>query len=397
MQAEIIAIGDELTSGARLDTNSQWLSQQLTDLGVRVIAHTTIADDLPAMVDAIHCAANRCDIAICSGGLGPTADDLTRQGFANAAKVELVLDDDALQHIRQLFARRKREMPERNIVQAQFPAGSKVISNPHGSAPGFEQVVEVSDQSARFFTLPGVPAELKEMFAETVKPRIIDLLGGKRKWIRHRSIKCFGVGESDIEAMLPDIIRRGREPTVGITVSQATITLRISAEGDSVHACQSQIDSTETTIRGCLGDLVFGTEEEQLEHAVIRILKETGKTICVAEIGTGGLLSKWFSLADQNQEVFRGGQILTTAPNSLEEIADRVRRELLADFCLVTGPFPTLDSHEATRDHVAFLIAGDENSVVQTKPFLGHPDILHNRAAKQALDFLRKSICKQTE
>ena len=392
MLAEIIAIGDELTSGARLDTNSQWLSQELADLGIRVIAHTTIADDIDAMVNAIQNTTTRCDIAICSGGLGPTADDLTRHAFAKAAGVEMILNEEVLAHIRDLFARRKREMPVRNKIQAEFPDGSTVISNPHGSAPGFEQVINHVDQSARFFTLPGVPAELKEMFVETVKPRIIGLLGSQRKWIQHRVIKCFGVGESDLEAMLPDLIRRGREPTVGITVSQATITLRISAHAESPEDCRTQLDSTELTIRESLGDLVYGVDEEQLEHAIVRLLGDAGKSVCTVEVGTCGMISKWMSLADEGGNVFRGGRVLADREPSFSEIAQHFREESDADYCLATGPFPNLDIDESSRDHFSFMVVTESDTISDSKPFRGHPAILNKRAAKQALDLLRKTV-----
>src|SRR4051812_6861020 len=141
MPAEIIAIGDELTSGQRLDTNTQWLSQRLNELGVPVTFHTTVGDDLEANIAVFRTAVERADLVISTGGLGPTADDLTRDAIAAAAGVELVEDAAALAHIQSLFARRKREMPERNKLQAQFPRGSQVVPNPEGTAPGIDFTV----------------------------------------------------------------------------------------------------------------------------------------------------------------------------------------------------------------------------------------------------------------
>ena len=138
MRAEIISIGDELTSGQRLDTNSQWLSQRLGELGIPVVFHTTVADDLDANIEVFRTAIGRADIVVSTGGLGPTADDLTRDAIAAAAGVELVEDAAAMEHIKNLFARRKREMPERNKLQALFPRGSQVIPNPEGTAPGID-------------------------------------------------------------------------------------------------------------------------------------------------------------------------------------------------------------------------------------------------------------------
>ncbi|HXT58752.1 MAG TPA: competence/damage-inducible protein A, partial [Pirellulales bacterium] len=173
MIAEVISIGDELTSGQRLDTNSQWLSQRLGEIGVPVLYHTTVADDLEANVRVFRQAVERADVVIATGGLGPTADDLTREALAQLIGAELVLDDASLAHIRALFSRRKREMPERNLVQAMFPAGARVVFNPHGTAPGIDlEVPPPLGRPSRIFALPGVPAEMIEMWDETVAGRL---------------------------------------------------------------------------------------------------------------------------------------------------------------------------------------------------------------------------------
>src|SRR5881392_2895785 len=173
MRAEIISIGDELTTGQRLDTNSQWLAERLLEIGVLVAFHTTVGDQLADNVLVFRQACERADIVVVTGGLGPTADDLTRQALADVVGVELVQDDVSLAHIKSLFARRKREMPASNIIQAQFPRGSKPIHNPNGSAPGIDIAIpRAVGQPVRVFALPGVPAEMKEMWAATVGPAI---------------------------------------------------------------------------------------------------------------------------------------------------------------------------------------------------------------------------------
>ena len=279
MRAEIIAIGDELTSGQRLDTNSQWLSERLGEIGIPVAFHTTVGDDLENNIAVFRTAIERAEIVVATGGLGPTADDLTRDAVAAAAGVELVQDDAALAHIRNLFARRKREMPERNKLQAQFPRGSRVVPNPDGTAPGIDLTVPRScGPPCRVIALPGVPAEMFAMWNETVAPA---LTAGQaeKKVICHHRIKCFGVGESDLEAMLPDMIRRKREPLVGITVSGATITLRITTSGPNEAACRKAMAPTVAQIREILGVLVYGEEDDELEHAVVRLLNERGRSV----------------------------------------------------------------------------------------------------------------------
>src|SRR5262249_43102063 len=158
----------------RLDTNSQWLSERLGELGVRVVYHTTVADDLAANENVFRAAIARADIVVATGGLGPTADDLTREVLASVAGRELVLDEPSLEYIRHLFQRFKRDMPERNRVQALFPAGSKIIHNPNGTAPGiWLDVPRPAGGACHVFALPGVPAEMFEMFHQTVGPAVL--------------------------------------------------------------------------------------------------------------------------------------------------------------------------------------------------------------------------------
>lgn len=165
MIAEVISIGDELTSGQRLDTNSHWISERLGELGIRVMYHTTVADDLAANVDVFRAAAQRADIVVATGGLGPTADDLTREALAEVVGRPLVLDEPSLEYIRELFARFKRDMPERNRVQALFPQGSRIISNANGTAPGiWLDVPRQGTGDSHVFALPGVPAECSRCF-----------------------------------------------------------------------------------------------------------------------------------------------------------------------------------------------------------------------------------------
>jgi nicotinamide-nucleotide amidase len=409
MFAEVISIGDELTSGERLDTNSQWLSQRLGELGVRTIWHTTIADHLEANVEVFRIALQRADLIVCTGGLGPTADDLTRQALSLATDRPLVRDAAALEQIATLFAKRGRTMPERNAVQADFPQGSIVIPNPHGTAPGIDLTqVRSTGQSSRIFCLPGVPAEMKEMWSATVQPAIQQLVGPTQV-IRHRVIKCFGAGESELEAMLPDLIRRGRDPQVGITVHQATITLRISAQAESADAAYAKMDSTVDVIYQTLGELVFGDESDELQHAVTKLLTNHQQSLCTVEIGTAGIISRWFGELETAKTVYRGGAMLHTTekqPTWLDTLADqqrtpqqivaaianKARSDWQTDWALVTGPvFMPADS-EIPR--IVFALAGAERTLTIEQSFTGHPEILVPRAAKQALNMLRLKLLR---
>ncbi|NIP86065.1 MAG: CinA family nicotinamide mononucleotide deamidase-related protein [Planctomycetales bacterium] len=398
MRAEVLAIGDELTSGQRLDTNSQWLSLRLQELGIAVVRHATVADELSAMTEALRHAAARCEVAIVSGGLGPTADDLTRQALAEAGGVELELDEFSLRHIQQLFQDRGRPMPDRNRVQAMFPTGSRPIPNPHGTAPGIEiSLPRDGGGVCHTFALPGVPAEMQEMWFASVVPALTEL-GGQRKVIRHRRLKCFGAGESQIESMLPDLIRRGRQPSVGITVHTATITLRITATGQSPQECQDLIAPTEATIRQCLGEMVFGEEDDELQHAVVRLLHQRGKTLATAEAGTAGRLGHWLSELAEAAGVYRGGLVAAAYAN--EDLvqngrqlahggAEGCRLQFSADYGLAIGPIPQARDGGQQADEYFIALADGQEVTVHGATNAGHPEIIRDRAAKQALNLLR--------
>ncbi|HEY1066944.1 MAG TPA: molybdopterin-binding protein, partial [Pirellulales bacterium] len=305
MIAEVLAIGDELTSGERLNTNSQWLSKRLGEIGIPVAYHSTVVDQMGPLRDVIETAVRRADVILVTGGLGPTADDLTREAIALALGVPLVLDEPSLAHIDKMFTRRGRPMPERNRIQAMFPEGTRVIPNPEGTAPGVDASFPRIDGSvSRLFALPGVPAEMFQMWEQTVRPALI--VGRNVRTIRHREIKVFGAGESAVEQMLPDLIRRGRVPSVGITAHQATITLRITAEGDSEEECLALAEPTAKIIYDCLGSLVYGEGTDDVHHAVIRRLRELGRTLATVEIGTSGRLATAFAESNAG-DVYRGG------------------------------------------------------------------------------------------
>lgn len=405
MQAEVIAIGDEITSGERLDTNSQWLSRQLTQMGIRVLFHSTVGDELDAVAQVFAHAIERADLIAATGGLGPTADDLTRDGLAQAMGADLELDEASLAHIRQLFESRGRTMPEKNQVQAMFPAGSRPIPNPEGTAPGIHlEVAREGRPPCRLFCFPGVPAEMKQMWEQTALPEITGLVGEPRV-IRHRVIKCFGIGESHLEEKLPDLIRRGRRPSVGITVHEATISLRITADGATPEDCYAAMEPTIATIRTSLGNLIFGEEEDELEDAVVRLLVERNQTLSTAEL-SDGRMAHWLGNVPGSEAVYHGGMIgeqtieagllqgqsPVTAAEDIEHvqvIAQQCREEFATDYGLATSRYPDLSLPEASRPKFLAALAGPDGTLTRRFTYLGHTAILKSRAAKQALNLLR--------
>lgn len=305
IKAEIIAIGAELTSGQCLDTNSAWLARRLDDLGIDVRFHTTIADDLADNVSAFQLAANRVDLVLVSGGLGPTQDDLTREALARAAGVELVRDPHAEAELIAFFARRNRPIPERNFVQAFIPSGGEILSNPIGTAPG----IWFKLGRARFACMPGVPNELKMMFDDQVVPHIKGLTGDSARVVVRRKINTFGRGESEIEAEALDLTARGRIPEVGITASEATISFRIAASGSTEAEAREAIQPTVDLIYQRFGDWIVGEDDQDVAYALSRELITRGMKIAPAESCTGGLIAHMLTSIAGSSAYFPGGVV----------------------------------------------------------------------------------------
>jgi len=408
MRAEIIAIGDELICGQRLDTNTPWLSQQMADLGIICVQHTTIGDDLAVNVRALRDAFDRADVIVTTGGLGPTQDDLTREALAEATGALLEHIEELETHIRHLFERRGRKMPDRNLVQAMLPAGSQAIPNPNGTAPGVQVVVKQNDNKCHVFALPGVPSEMKEMWHGTVAPAITAMSDGQPKVVVHRTLRCFGAGESAIEERLFDLTRRGREPVVGITASSGTISLRVTAAGSDATACHAVIKPTADAIYQRLGDLVFGEDDDMLQHAVAKQLHDRGQSLVTAEWGTDGLISRWLASVPNVSSVFRGGLSFSNAESAfrwlqsrvgatvcdrdLPKMAEVLRLQRGADWALIAGDLPSGEEDPLAPRTLHVVFAGDGIDKQFERPYSAHPAIVADIAAKHALNTLRLEL-----
>jgi len=337
MRAEIIAIGSELVSGQSLDTNSRWLSQELSALGIVVAFHTTLGDVLDDHMGVFRIACDRADLVVMTGGLGPTQDDLTREALAGCAGVPLVEDPESLAAIAAMFARRHRAMAERNRVQALFPQGAEPLPNRVGTAPG----IWIRIGRTTIACLPGVPSEMRVMFGEQVVPRL-----RKEGWVERiiveRKINLFGKGEADVEAQALDLTVRGRVPEVGITAHDGTISFRITASGADRDLARLAIEPTARMIHERFGSMILGEGAVDVPEALLEELIRTGTTIATAESCTGGLIAHMITALAGVSPYYLGGVV---------SYANEAKTELLG------VPRGFLEAHGAVSPEVAAAMA----------------------------------------
>ncbi len=303
MKAVVLSIGSELTRGRTVDTNAAWLSHELARWGVEVRWHVTVPDAQDAICEAIRTACLQAELVVMTGGLGPTLDDLTRQALAATMGVPLECSAPHVERIRAFFAQRGRSMPETNTIQACFPVGSEPIDNPCGTAPGIRAVCG----AATVFVLPGVPREMREMFAASVAPYVADRTGGAI--LLDTTLHCFGAGESDIAERIADLMARDRDPQVGTSAKQGVIHVRVYAGGATADEAQRAVEETAVEVRRRLGRLVYGCDEETLPSVVGRLLEARGKTMATAESCTGGLVAKLLTDVPGSSAYFLQGLI----------------------------------------------------------------------------------------
>lgn len=329
MHAICISTGHEFLLGQVVDTNSAWLSQRLTGLGVSVIQHQTVGDQAEAICQAIRQAAQHADWVVLTGGLGPTPDDQARQGLAEALGSQLIEDPASLAQIEQLFARIGRPVTPANRLQAQIPRGCQALENRCGSAPG----ILARLGRAQVALLPGVPAEMRAMFEQHLAGPIAAAAGGRV--ILTQTLRCLGGGESQIATALADLIRPGQNPVVGTTASEGVISVRVSAAGDSQEQARQLLQETGNEIRRRLGRLLFGEGEDTLSQVVGELLSQRQMTLALAESCTGGWIAKAVTDTPGSSTYFLRGYVAYTNQAKTELLG--VPAELIAEHGAVSS------------------------------------------------------------
>jgi nicotinamide-nucleotide amidase len=284
---EILATGEEIRTGALVDSNSAHIAERMERCGARVVRLNAVGDDLAQLTAVLREIGGRADAAVVTGGLGPTVDDLSAQAAAAAAAVGLGLDPAALASIEEFFRRRNRPMNPSIRKQAMLPEGAEVLLNPVGTAPGFQLKIG----RCRFFFLPGVPHEMQRMLADHVLPRVTSLMGGRLEVRRVKTLSCFGLTESLTGERLEGLGSRFPGVQLGLRARFPEIQVKLYGSGPEEAQVTAALELAAAWTRDRLGDMVFADGGEPMEAVVGRLLRERGATLAVAESCTGGLIA----------------------------------------------------------------------------------------------------------
>lgn len=411
LTAEIIAIGSELLTPQKTDTNSLWLTEKLNDIGVEVMLKTVVGDDELRLEEVIRDALKRSDIVITTGGLGPTEDDVSRQVSARAVDRELVYHDDIEAHLRERFRAWGREMPEINKRQAYIIDGAEILPNPNGSAVGM--LIELGEKILA--VLPGPPREMKPMFGEYVLPKIKERSGDVL--VRRRVIKVSGLGESAVDEAVSPIYKAYADVQTSILFNNSEVEIHLAAKSaDETHAT-AKLAEIADRIAEKLGNAVFSTAGESMEQVVGRLLTTRGETLSVAESCTGGLIGMRLTEVPGSSGYFREGAVTYSNEAKIERLG--VPDETIANFGAVsieTAEAMAVGMRETAKTDHAISVTGiagpdggsDDKPVGTvcigysgkqgTKSLRivlpGDRYLVRWRSSQVALDFLRRQLLK---
>ena len=291
MIAEILATGDEIRSGALVDSNSAYIAEKLEQEGVAVTRHISVGDDLDDLVNTMTEISQRVDVAVVTGGLGPTTDDLTSEAAAKAAGVKCEMDQKALQEIKDFFKKRQWPFSKSNAKQALLPKGCTTLDNPVGTAPGFQ----IKIGKCQFFCVPGVPPEMKRMLSQQVLPRIVDMQGDTRQYYMIRNISTFGLGESKVGEAVADVVKAVPGVKLGLRSWFPEIHVKLYAQGENQSQLTELLDKATAWVTEKMGNKVLSIEGRHMPQVVAELLLSKDATIALAESCTGGLIANWMT------------------------------------------------------------------------------------------------------
>ena len=307
MRAEIIGVGTEILLGQIANSNAQWISERFADIGVDVLHHQAVGDNVERIAEAFRLALSRADVVVVTGGLGPTQDDVTREGLAAALGLKLERHPEIEESLRDRFARMGRDMPAINLVQADVPERARYIMPERGTAPGL--VCETDGKV--IYAVPGVPAEMREMMQNTILPELAGRGGGAA--IVSRILRCTGIPESRVAEILDDLFAGSTNPTVAYLASSGEVKVRLTAKAPTRGQAEDLLAPLAEEVATRLAPHVFTTGDEELEQVVGRELRARRTTVACAESLTGGGLASRLTTAPGASEYFLGSAVCYTA------------------------------------------------------------------------------------
>lgn len=413
MKAEIITIGDEILIGQIIDTNSSWLGQELSKIGVSVVHRTSVSDNRQAIIDGLNAAKQRADIILITGGLGPTKDDITKYTLAEYFGSELVLDEKTLEWVTNIFKMRKLPMIDTNRNQAMLPQNCEVLFNKNGTAPG----MWFDEDGKVFISMPGVPFEMKVIFEEQCIPRLQKRF--KLPVILHRTILTCNIGESflaqkieQLENDLPPHIKLAYLPNIG------QVRLRFSGQHHHYATLKEEMDVIVGNLYELVGNSIFGEENDTLEKTVGLLLKGKDKTVATAESCTGGYIAHMITSVPGSSAYFTGSivsyandikiaelgvsaEILKTvgavSEECVKQMAEGIRKKFKTDYAISTSGIAGPDGGTETKPVGTVWVAVSSETQTITKLFnMGdNRERTIQRTAIQGLDMLRKMLLEE--
>lgn len=408
MSAEIISVGTELLMGNIVNTNAQYISQRLADLGIDCFLQTTVGDNHDRLVEAVHRGLERSDIIILTGGLGPTADDLTKETVADAFNRKLVLDEPSLVYIKQRFAKMRDIMTPNNIKQAMFPENCIILPNPNGTAPGC--IVEDGTKAA--ILMPGPPNEMVPMFEASVLPYLEKRSGYT---LKSKMLRIFGKGESSVEYQLKDLMQQQTNPTIAPYALNGEMKLRVTArckDGEDADKIMAPIIEE---VKKRIGEYIYSEDGLELHEEVARLISASGMTIAVAESCTGGMLCSKFVSVPGSSNWFKEGCVTysneakmnrlgvkketlaeygAVSAQTAIEMAEGIRRTAMADIGISTTGYAGPDGGTGDKPvgTVFIGVAAKDKSFYKELHLTGKRERIRNMACLNALDILRRNI-----
>ena len=405
MQAETISIGTELLLGAIVDTNAAYISQHLAEIGINLYYRVTVGDNQERIAKCIEQALGRADVVLCTGGLGPTVDDVTRQAVAQATGRELVRDEIMMGWVEDRFGGWGSNMTENNRRQGFMPQGAIPIENPVGTAPIFI----VQDKRGDVIVLPGVPHEMRYLMEREVIPYLKSKLG-PQEVIKTRVLRTVGIGESQVDSHIGDLMEN-TNPTVGLAAHPGQTDVRIVAKAPSEEEADQLIADVEREVRERLGEVIYGVEKETVAEVVARMLAQRGLVLGLVEYGTDGLVNRTLFEAPDGPTALGNSLVLEHPQEAAEmlglgdvgnedlhsadmaqSIAQEGRKLLDSDLCVAVWLPTTIAEDPRERQPMYVALDTGQDVIVRVSRYGGHSVRAKGWLVNRALNMVRLAL-----